>query len=224
MQFDRLKLLIGDNFNKIQNSKILILGLGGVGGFAMEALVRCGVGSIIIIDNDNIDITNLNRQIISNHENIGKLKVDEWEERAKKINPDINIIKINDFITKDNISKLLQYDFDFAIDACDTITTKFEFIKLCIQNNKKFISAMGTGKKFHPEKLKVTYLHKTSYDPLAKKLRKLVKESRLNKKVPVISSEEIPIKKKEVNSMITSPGIAGLLIVNYIINEIITLY
>lgn len=223
MQFERLKLLIGDKIEILKNSTVLILGLGGVGGYAVETLTRSGIGTFILIDNDTIDITNLNRQVISNMNNIGKYKVDEWEIRIKSINPEANVIKINEFITAENINELNKFSFEYAIDACDTITTKKEFIKFCLNNNKKFISCMGTGKKFHPELLEITDLSKTSYDPIAKKLRQLLKEENVKGKIPVLYSKEIPFKldTKVIGSNAFVPSVAGIRCGSYIFNLIV---
>ncbi len=223
MQYERLELLIGNKLELIKNSKVLVLGLGGVGGFVTEALARSGFGTIILVDNDDIDITNLNRQIISNHSNIGNLKTEEWEKRIKTINPNVNLIKINKFIDYSNISELFDLDFDYAVDACDTIMTKFLFIKNCLEKNKIFISCMGTGNKFKPDRLKVTTLDKTSYDPIAKKLRSLVKKEKLKGKIPVLYSDEVvnKIESKSIPSSIFVPGTAGLMCANYIFNCIV---
>jgi len=222
--YKRIINLIGkEYFNKIKNTKILLVGVGGVGGFAFEALIRSGFQNITIIDGDTVEITNLNRQLVANLDTIGQSKVSIAKLKAKQINKCININAIEMILTKDNIN-ILDKDFDFIIDACDTLNTKLELIRFAEMNNIKIISSMGVGNRIDASKIKVTTLDKTNNDPLARKLRKLVKASRLNMKVPVICSEEIPIKKREVNSMITSPGISGLLMVNYIINEIINLY
>lgn len=223
VQFDRLKLLIGNKIEKLRNSSVLILGLGGVGGYAVETLTRSGIGTFILIDNDTIDITNLNRQVISNMNNIDLDKVDEWEKRIKSINPSAKVIKVKEFITKDNISTLLKYNFEYAIDACDTITTKKEFIKLCLENNKKFISCMGTGKKFHPELLEITDLSKTSYDPIAKKLRELLKKEKVFGKIPVLYSKEIPVKvdSNVIGSNAFVPSVAGIMCGKYIFDLIV---
>jgi len=224
IMYKRIINLIGkEYFNKIKNTKILLVGVGGVGGFAFEALIRSGFQNITIIDGDTVEITNLNRQLVANLDTIGQSKVSIAKLKAKQINKCININAIEMILTKDNIN-ILDKDFDFIIDACDTLNTKLELIRFAEMNNIKIISSMGVGNRIDASKIKVTTLDKTNNDPLARKLRKLVKASRLNMKVPVICSEEIPIKKREVNSMITSPGISGLLMVNYIINEIINLY
>ena len=127
--FERLELLIGNKIESLHSKTVLIIGLGGVGGYALECIVRSGIGRVIIVDNDVVDITNLNRQIVSLHSNIGQLKVDAWEKRIKDINPDIEVIKIKQFITKDNISLLFENKIDYLIDACDTVETKKEIIR-----------------------------------------------------------------------------------------------
>ena len=223
LQFERLKLLLGNKFEKTGSCTVLILGLGGVGGYVVETLVRSGISSFILIDNDKIDITNLNRQIISNLNNINSFKVDEWVKRIKEINKDVKIIKLQKFITADNINDLLKYEFEYAIDCCDTISTKKEFIKLCLNNKKKFISCMGTGKKFHPELLEITDISKTSYDPIAKALRKMLKDDNVKGKIPVVYSKEIPkkIDSSTIPSSVFVPSVAGILCANYIFNLII---
>lgn len=222
-QLNRLELLIGDKIKKVKNTTVLIIGLGGVGGYALESLVRSGIGKVIIIDNDSIDITNLNRQIIATHENIGYKKVDEWEKRIKSINPNIVVEKISDFITIDNINIIFDRHFDYLIDACDTIITKKEIIKGCLKKGIPFISSMGTGKKLHPELLEISYLDKTSYDPLAKRLRKMLKDEHIYGKVPVVYSKEQVVKSNSnvVSSSIFVPSVAGILCANYIFNLIV---
>ena len=219
--YDRIIKLIGEeNFNKIVNSKILLVGIGGVGSFAFEALIRSGFQNITVIDKDVVEITNLNRQLVATLNTVGLPKVNVASNKAEEINEDIKISGICKYLNKDNIVEL-DKDYDYIIDACDTLNTKLELIKYAQENNIKIISAMGLGNRVNAALIKVTTLNKTSNDPLAKRLRKLVKENNLNSKVPVVCSEELPYKKGEVNSMITSPGVAGLLMVNYIINDII---
>jgi len=223
-QFNRLKLQIKkENYEKIKNTTVAIIGLGGVGGYTLESLVRNGIEKIIIIDNDIIDITNLNRQLISLHSNIGKKKIEAWKERIKDINPNIQVICIDEFITKENIDKIFEYKIDYLIDACDTIETKKQLIIECIKRNIKIISSMGTGNKLDPTKLEIIDIRKTSYDPIAKILRKFVKDNKIKEKIPVICSKEQSIK---INSNIISsnsfvPAVAGLLCTSYIINDII---
>lgn len=223
MQFVRLEKQVGDiNFNKISNTTVLIIGLGGVGGYTLESLVRSGIKNLIIIDHDQIDITNLNRQIISNHTNIGKSKVKEWQLRINTINPNCNTTILEEFINKDNINLLDNYQIDYLVDACDSLFTKQLLIEYCQSKNIKLISSMGTGNKLNPEMLSITKLSKTKYDPLAKKLRKYIKDNRL-KDITVVSSTEQPITTDApfITSNSFIPATAGLLITSFIINDII---
>jgi len=222
--YDKIIKLIGENnFDKIRHAKILLVGVGGVGSFAFEALIRSGFQDITIIDKDKVEITNINRQLIANLDTLNKPKVNIALNKALNINENIKIKAIEAFLDKNNINTL-DKDYDYIIDACDTLNTKLDLIKYAEENNIKIITSMGVGNRVDASKIKLSRLDKTSNDPLAKKLRKLVKDNNLNSKVPVVYSEELPYKKGEVNSMITSPGIAGLLMVNYIINDIIKPY
>ena len=170
MWLSRLEKMIDSNkLEKIKNTSVLIIGIGGVGGNALEAIVRMGVNNIIIVDNDIIDITNLNRQLISLRSSIGEYKVDAAIKRVKDINNECNIIGINKFIDKSNINFLFNYKIDYVIDCCDTISTKIVLIEECLKRNIKFISCMGTGNKFHPEMLEIDELKKTSYDDIFSK-------------------------------------------------------
>ena len=222
-EFHRLKLLIGDKFSNVKNTKVALFGLGGVGSYAAEILARSGIGTLIIIDNDTINISNLNRQLMTNHNNIGKFKTDEIESRLKSINPDINIVKINQFITKENIDIIFNNKIDYVIDAIDTLETKKEIIRTCKKNNIKLISCMGTGNKLHPEKLKIMDIRKTSYDPIAKIIRKMVKDEKINGKVMVVCSDEVKVTKKykEIPSCAFVPSTAGILCASYVINDIV---
>lgn len=222
-EFTRLKLLIGDKFNNIKTKSILVIGLGGVGGYAVESLVRSGIENIIIVDNDTIDITNINRQIISNTVNIGNFKTDEWKKRIHLINPNCKVNIINQFIDKNNIDLLFENKIDYIVDACDTVETKFLIIKECMKRNIKLISSMGTGNKVDSSKLKIMDIRKTSYDKLAKKLRKILKDNGINKKVMVVCSDEKGYTKvdKVIPSNSYVPATAGLLCTNYIINDIL---
>ena len=222
-EFHRLRLLIGDKLDKIQNTTVALFGLGGVGSYAAEILARSGIGTIIIIDNDIVNITNLNRQLMTNHNNIGKLKTDEIEIRLKSINPNINIIKINEFITKENIDLVFNNKIDYVIDAIDTIETKKEIIRICKNKNIKFISCMGTGNKLHPERLKIMDIRKTTYDPIAKIIRKMVKDEKIKGKVMVVCSDEVKVTKidKEIPSCAFVPSTAGILCASYVINDIV---
>ena len=220
--FERFELLIGDKINNIKNKTVLILGLGGVGSYTCESLIRSGIENIIIVDNDKIDITNLNRQLMTNINNIGEYKVDVWYDRIQSINPHCNVIKIKEFIDKTNIDILFNKNIDYVIDACDTIDTKVLLIEKCKKNNIKIISCMGTGNKMNPSLLKITDISKTSYDKLAKIMRKKLKDLGINH-VMVVSSDEKPYTKidKNIPSNSFVPATAGLLLTSYIINDIV---
>ena len=221
-QLERLQLLVGENnIGKIKNTKVLILGLGGVGSYAVETLVRSGIGSIILVDYDTIDITNLNRQLMTNQNNIGKLKTEELENRIKTINPGCNIEIINEKITSETVQKILDLKPDYIVDACDTIEVKKKLILECKKNNIKLISSMGTGNKFDPSRLKIMDIRKTSYDPIAKILRKFVVDNKINYKVMVVCSDEKPLKiSNPIGSNAFVPATAGLLCASFVINDI----
>lgn len=220
---DRLELLIGkDNIEKIKSKNILLIGIGGVGGYTLESLIRSGIENITIVDYDKIDITNLNRQILSLKDNIGKYKVDEAIKRINQINSNCKVKTIKEKITIDNFDILEIDKYDYVVDACDSIEVKKEIIRRCLKNNIKFISSMGTGYKLNPSKLQIIDIRKTSYDPIAKKIRKMVKDEKLKGKIMVVCSDEVIKKKSKViasNSFV--PAVSGLLCTSYVINDII---
>ena len=220
--FERVISLVGnDNLEKIKKTTVLIVGLGGVGGYACEALTRCGIGNLILVDYDKIDESNLNRQIITNQNNIGAWKVDEAKERILNINPHANVIDKQVFLDDDNFNLLDEFNIDYIIDACDSVKTKKMLIDYALNKNIKLISSMGTANKLDPSKLVITDIRKTSYDPLAKILRKYVMDKKTNKKIMVVSSTEEPIRKDVLASMIFVPATAGILCANYVIRDII---
>ncbi|WP_372713576.1 ThiF family adenylyltransferase [Ilyobacter sp.] len=231
MQFQRLELLIGkENIEKLKNSHVIIFGLGGVGGFTVEALVRAGIGEISVVDFDSVDITNLNRQIIATHESIGRKKVDLIKERALSINPDV---KINSYIEKfsKETAALFFHDknYDYAVDAIDLVSCKLDLIEECKKKNIPVVSSMGTGNKLNPTMLEVADISKTSVCPLAKVMRKELKKRRINK-VKVIFSKEVPQKplnientrEKKVNlgSVSFVPSVAGLIIASEVTKDL----
>lgn len=220
--FDRVISFVGkDNLEKIKNTTVLVVGLGGVGGYALEGLVRSGIGNVILMDYDKVDLSNLNRQIITNQNNIGKYKVEVAMERVKSINPECKIIIHNTFLDKDTINILNNYKIDYIVDACDSVQAKKLLIDYAMDNDIKLIASMGTANKMDPSKLEIIDIRKTSYDPLAKILRKYVMDKKTNKKIMVVSSTESPIRKDCLSSLIFVPATAGLLCANYIIREII---
>ena len=220
--FERLIGLIGEEkLKEIERKKILLIGVGGVGSYALEALIRNGFYDITIVDFDTIDLSNLNRQLITDSTNIGKYKVDEAKKRALLINPNINIQAINEKLNKENLRNLLNQNFDYIIDACDTLDVKFALMENSLHYSYKLISSMGTAKKIDPTKLEITTLDKTNNDPIARLLRNKVRKAHINKKIYVVSSAEVP---KQINMLGTAnlvPSVAGLLCVSFIFNDII---
>lgn len=223
MNLVRLESLVGnENIEKIRNLKVLVLGLGGVGGYVIESLVRCGVENITLVDGDTIKPSNINRQLIVTSKNMNKYKTREWKKRIKLINKNAIVNIINTFITIDNIELLFGEQYDYIIDACDTSRVKVKLIRECASRNIKFVSSMGTAKKMDATKLIITTLDKTNTDPLAKKIRhELGKDKDLMKDVVVVTSTEKAIDTNNVlGSSAFVPGVAGLLITNYIIKDV----
>ena len=222
--FDRLELLIGsDNLKKIKTKKILIIGVGGVGGSVVTSLIRSGIENITVVDFDKIDTSNLNRQQVAYQSTIGKKKADVIETIIKDINPECVVNKYDLFLDKDNIDEVFnKVNPDFVIDCCDSIETKKEIIKKSIKMNVAFISSMGTGNRLDPSKLEIIDIRKTNIDPLARIMRKWVKDEKINEKIPVLCSTELPLYKgTTVASSSFVPNSAGLLISSYVIRKII---
>lgn len=222
--FCRLEKIIGkDNVDILHNKCVLVLGCGGVGGYVCEALARSNIGTLILVDYDNVDESNINRQIIALESTIGRLKIDVLEERIKDINPDCKVIKISEFIDSNNLSNLFQENVDYFIDACDTISTKKCIILECLKRDIPFISCMGTGNKLDPTKLDIIDIRDTINDPLARIIRKFVKDNKINKKIMVLSSSELPIKigDRIPGSSAFVPSSAGLLIASYVVRKFI---
>ncbi len=223
-KFNRFEKIIGNENLKLINSKsVLILGCGGVGGYVAEALARSNIGKLILVDFDIIEETNINRQIIALDSTVGKKKIDVLEERIKDINKECQIIKIDTFIDSKNIDLIFMEDFDFLVDACDTVSTKKEIIKKCLRKKKDFISSMGTGNKLDPTKLEIIDIRKTINDPLARIIRKFIKDEGIKEKINVLTSKELPIKTGEriPGSTAFVPSVGGLLIASFIINRLI---
>lgn len=223
-KFSRLTKIIGDDsLNVLSNKTVLVLGCGGVGGYVVEALARSSVGRLIIVDYDIVDCSNINRQIIALDSTIGLKKVDVLEKRINDINGECSVVKIDDFIDKDNFTDLFKIDIDFFVDACDTVSTKKVAILECLNRHIPFISCMGTGNKFDPSKLEITDIRRTINDPLARMLRKFVKDEKINDKILVLSSSELPVKTGDRTPGSTAfvPSSAGLLIASYVVRYFI---
>lgn len=224
LRFSRLSKVIGeDKVNSLAEKCVLVLGVGGVGGYTVEALTRSGIGRLIIVDFDTVDESNVNRQIIALESTIGLKKVDVLENRIKDINKTCEVIKIDKFINEDNFLELFNYDIDYFVDACDTVIVKKCVIKECLKRGIPFISSMGTGNKLDPSKLEIVDIRKTVNDPLARIMRKFIKDEKINSKVMVLTSSEVPIKTGERTPGSTAfvPTSAGLLIASYIVRKFI---
>ena len=231
-QLIRTEMILGsESISKLENAHILVLGLGGVGSFSVEALVRAGIGSLTICDHDTISISNINRQLCALHSTVGKYKADVLRDRALDINPCINVRVINDYYTKDNRDQILDIQYDYIIDAIDSVTSKIDLIISAKERNIPIISSMGTGNKLDPSKFEICDISKTSVCPLARVMRKELKNRGIYKHT-VLFSTEIPIKPVQLDSIASGkgntpgsisfvPSIAGLTVAGYVICEII---
>lgn len=239
-QFSRTELLIGEEgIEKLNNAKVAIFGLGGVGSFVLEGLVRAGVQNFILVDNDEIYLSNLNRQLLATHKTIGITKVQAAKERILDINPNANVEIYQEFFMPDT-KGILDNSVSYIVDAIDTVTAKIELVMRAEKLNIPIISSMGTGNKLDPTKFEVTDIYKTTVCPLAKVMRKELK-SRGIKKLKVLFSKEEPIKstqlaeltnnkisdsdkktKKQVPASISFvPSVAGLIIAGEVVKDII---
>lgn len=227
-QFSRTELLIGkDGVEKLRKSKVAIFGIGGVGSFVVEALVRAGVGNFILVDNDNISLSNINRQIIATKKTIGRSKVEVAKERILEINPEANVETYKEFFMPET-KGILDKQISYIVDAIDTVTAKIELVLRAEKLNIPIISSMGTGNKLDPTRFEVTDVYKTSVCPLAKVMRKELKQKGI-KKLKVVYSKEEPIKiKKEARNQRQVPGsisfvpsVAGLIIAGEVVKDIV---
>ncbi|MBQ1451506.1 MAG: tRNA threonylcarbamoyladenosine dehydratase [Clostridia bacterium] len=220
-QFERTELLIGEEaVNKLRNAHVAVFGIGGVGGYATEALARSGVGELTIVDKDDVDITNINRQIIALHSNIGKPKVSVMEERLKDINPDIKVNAKELFFLPDTADQFDFEEYDYIVDAVDTVTAKLAIIEKAHKAGTPVISAMGAGNKLNPTKFEVTDISKTSVCPLARVMRKELKARGINHLKVVYSTEEPKQRSETVASIATVPSVCGLLLANEVIKDL----
>jgi tRNA threonylcarbamoyladenosine dehydratase len=226
-QFSRNELAIGkEGLDIMKNSTVAVLGIGGVGSFAAEALARSGVGRLILIDKDDVDITNINRQLIALLSTVGRPKVEIMEERIKDINPDCEVISLKMFYTEETYEQIFSHNLDFVVDASDTIVYKIHLMKECLKRNIPIISSMGAANKM---------------DPIAKVIRTKLRKERIHKGIPVVFSDESPIVirediKKEVgneNAPIRKaqmppasnafvPSAAGLIMASYVVGQLLS--
>lgn len=223
MQFQRTEILIGqENLTKLQNSKIIVFGIGGVGSYVVEALVRAGIGEISIVDFDKVDITNINRQIIALNSTVGKKKIDVMKDRILDINPNIKVHTYDTFISSDTINEFDFSKYDYVVDAIDNVTGKLLIIEKCKEHNTNIICSLGTANKLDPSKLLISDISKTHTCPLAKVVRLELKKRDI-KHLDVLFSTELPIKSdnKTLGSISFVPSSAGLLIASKVINNLI---
>lgn len=230
-EFCRTELLIGEEgIEKLHNSKVIVFGIGGVGSFVVEALTRAGVGNLILVDNDTICISNLNRQIHATQTTVGNVKVEAMKARVLSINPNCNVEAKQEFITADNIQEIIPEDIDYVVDAIDTVTSKLALAEYCYKNDIKLIVSMGTGNKMDPTQFRVTDVFKTKVCPLAKVMRTELRKRGV-KKLKVVYSEEIPMvpnkgravasqKRQTPGSISFVPPVAGMIIGGEVIKDL----
>lgn len=222
-RFSRTIGVIGeDNFKKLNNSSVIVFGLGGVGGAVCEALVRSGVGTIALVDKDTVDITNINRQVIATTQTVGMRKTEAAEKRLLSINPDLKVIKYDLFYLPETADEIDLTEYDYAVDCIDNVTAKLELAVRCKQEGVPLISSMGTGNKLHPEMLEIADISKTSVCPLARVMRRELKKRGITH-LPVVYSKEEPVKTELSipGSMSFTPPVAGYLLCSYVIRNIL---
>lgn len=241
-QFSRTELAIGsEGLEIMKNSTIAVLGIGGVGSFAAEALARGGVGRIILIDKDTVDITNVNRQIHALLSTVGQDKAELMKERIHLINPECDAIALKMFYTEETYEKLFAYPLDYVVDASDTISYKIHLIKQCLERKIPLISSMGAANKMDPTQFQIADISKTSMDPIARVIRQKLRKEGIKKGVKVVFSTEKPIvPRQDVTQRIVSenappirkakqppasnsyvPAVAGLIMVSEVVKDLI---
>lgn len=240
-QFSRNELAIGpEGIDRMRNTTVAILGVGGVGSFAAEACARSGVGRIILIDKDTVDITNVNRQLVATLSTIGRSKVEVMEERIADVNKDCEVIGLHMFYTEETYEEFFSYNPDYVIDASDTISYKIHLIKECVSRGIKIISSMGAANKLDPTRFRIADISKTHTDPIAKVIRLRLKKEGIKKGVPVVFSDESPIVIREdiaetvgkpdaqirkakmpPASNAYVPSVAGLVCASWVLNDIV---
>ena len=232
-RFERFEMLVGkDAVNALKSKKVIVFGVGGVGGYVCEALARSGVGRVDVVDNDTVSITNINRQIIATEYTVGKAKTSVAAERMKSINPDIKVMEYNMFYLPETAEKIDLSQYDFVVDAIDTVSGKIELAVRCGGLSVPIVSSMGTGNKLDPSKIVVTDIYKTKVCPLARVMRSLCKKNGIKKLAVVYSEEEPktpvfqPSDNENPNKSIPAssafvPPAAGLTIASYVVRNLI---
>lgn len=222
MEYQRCEKLFKNDYEKIIDKTVLIIGLGGVGGSVVNSLARTGIKNFIIVDNDEVDITNINRQDIATYETVGMRKVDACEQRILSVNKNANIIKYDMKVDKDNIHILFENHIDFVVDACDDRWAKQTIILKCVRTKTKFITSLGMGNKIDPTKIVITKLKNTSYDGLGKKLRVWAKKENIIKKIWTVSSTEKRLSLDTPPGTVSYvPNVAGMFISSFVVKKFI---
>ena len=218
----KTELLIGNNgVSKLKNANIIIFGIGGVGGYTCEMLVRAGIGNLTIVDFDKVDITNINRQIIALNSNVGEFKVNAMQKRILDINSAINLKIVNTRVCAENVKELLNSNYDYVIDAIDSVTDKINLIVTAKELGLNIISAMGAGNRIQIPQFEVCDLYKTYNDGLAKVLRKKLKEKGINKHLVVFSKNQATPCGDQIGSISYYPAMCGCVLAGYVINELL---
>ena len=220
-QFSRTELLLGkEAMEKLQNSRVAVFGIGGVGGYTVEALVRSGVGAIDLIDDDKVCLTNLNRQLIATRSTVGKYKVDVMADRIKDINPNCQVNTYKCFYLPENKDDFNFYQYDYVVDAVDTVTAKIQLVMEAKEKDVPIISSMGAGNKLNPAMFEVADIYKTSVCPLARVMRRRLRDRGIEN-LPVVYSEEKPVPRDgDLGTLSYVPGSAGLTLAGYVIRKI----
>lgn len=228
--YDRTRLLIGqEGLDRLQRAHVLLAGVGGVGSFAAEALARAGVGTLTLLDHDTIDITNLNRQIHATHSTVDQPKVQVMAQRIADINPAIQVHGLQEFLLADNVEQLLAgQDFSYVIDAVDTVTAKLALIQYSLNHHIPVISSMGTANKLDASKFAITDISKTHTCPLARVMRKELRDRGIHTGVEVLYSTALPVyrataagQKPVPGSISYVPSVAGLLLAGHVIQKLL---
>ena len=219
--FRRLELLIGDKLSKLNNAKVILFGVGGVGGYVAETLVRSGIGTLTIVDYDIVDISNKNRQIIALDSTIGKNKVDVMKSRLEDINKNCVVTAYNCKLLKDNVDSLHLEDYDYIIDAIDMVTSKLALIKYASDKNIPIISAMGAGNRIGIPDVKIADIYSTSNDGLAKVLRRELRKLGISKHNVVYTTNKSNPCGDTIGSIAYFPAMVGCMLSAYVIDELL---
>lgn len=220
--FEReIKLLGIQKYEKLKKSHVLVVGLGGVGGYACEMLARCGIGNLTIVDFDVVSRSNINRQIVALNSTVGIFKTTAFEKRLKDINPNINLNIITEKISNDNMDKLLSASYDYVVDAIDMLESKIDLICGCKTRNINIVSAMGAGNRVGIPQYNVCDIYDTSNDGLAKKIRKELRKRNISNLDVVCSSEQSIKLEGQVGSIAYHPSVCGITLAAYVINQLI---